>query len=810
MALHYRLSILLFVLLLFAHRHSFAQLHGSISGTVRTSDGNPASFVTVGLTGTHKGTITADDGSYHLKNIAPGSYTLRITFVGLKPQEKAVTVAANKHTEASITLLENTSQLDEVEVTGIRKTPTVGKASIAPLDLPQMTGIVSRAVIENQQVSRLGDALRNISGVSLTQQRGGVSETFSARGYSIGVSGAAGSLFKNGVITNSAGFPEASTLESIEVLKGSSAMLYGNVSGGLIINMVTKKPKFNFGGEVSMRYGSYNLYKPIVDLYGPLSKNLAFRIVGTYENADSFRDVVNTKRVYVNPSLLYKLGPKTTLLLEGDYLKSNLTPDNGIGSLNQNQDAVIPTSIPRSRFINTNWAYSHLEQATGTLTVNHAFTNNWRLTAIGSAQGTTVSSFGAAIPNNTIQANGDWIRTLSRAKTAENDYTGQVNLNGRFSTGSVGHQVLVGADLVGIVSSTNTFTITSNGKTVANYDTVNVLNPAKYTARTDIPNATALVRTTAPSVRMGVYVQDLVTLTDKLKVLLGIRWSQQKTAQTTLFDWQKQTETRGTTDTKVDQAFSPKVALIYQPVKTTSIFGSYANNFTINTGVDLYGQILKPSIVDQVEVGVKNEFFDGRFTANASIYRIINSNLAQMAPFKGDGSPNTDSNVKEFTGQTTSDGVEIDLTGNLSKNLFFMAGYGYNYMRYTNTSLVKGSYIAGERLINNPAHTASATLFYTFDLPQLRGLKFGASVFYTGARYGGTNNQYGQTPEFSRLIPLTGFTTIDLSAGYTYRKISLLAKVSNITNALNYLIHDRYSIMPIPPRQFVTTVSYKF
>ncbi len=207
---------------------------------------------------------------------------------------------------------------------------------------------------------------------------------------------------------------------------------------------------------------------------------------------------------------------------------------------------------------------------------------------------------------------------------------------------------------------------------------------------------------------------------------------------------------------------------------------------------------------------MKNELFNGRLSANIGVYHIVNSNFAQIAPFKADGSPNTDTNVKEFTGQTTSDGLEVDLNGTLSKNLSFMTGYGYNYMRYTQTSLVKGSPIEGERLTNNPAHTANATIFYTFDLPQLRGLKLGASAFYTGARYGGNNNTYGQTPVFSRLIPLTGFTTIDLSAGYTYRKISILAKVSNITNELNYLIHDRYSIMPIPPRQFVTTLSYRF
>ncbi|GAB3557053.1 TonB-dependent siderophore receptor [Spirosoma fluminis] len=800
--------VLLFVLL--ATVPAAAQTHGSIKGIITSNEGLPAGYVTVGLREIRRGSVTAEDGSYQLKNVPSGTYTLRVSSVGLQTQEKTITVQAGQVSQANFALVENAAQLTEVEVTGSNKAVQIGKAGIAPLDLPQMTGKVSSVVIENQQISRLGDAIRNVSGVSLTQQRGGVAETFSARGYSIGIAGAGGSIFKNGVITNTMGFPDASTLESVEVLKGSSSLLYGNVSGGLIINMITKKPKFNFGGEASMRVGSYNLYKPTVDVYGPLSKNLAFRVVGTYENAKSYRDVVKTNRVYVSPSLLYKLGSRTTVLLQGDYLQSNLTPDNGVGSLNKDQDAVIPTSIPRSRFINTLWAYNNVDQTSGSITVDHSLNSRWKLNVIGAAQGTKVTAYGAGVPNNNVAANGDWSRSLSRTKTGENNYTGQVNLNGRFNTGSIGHQLLVGGDLVSIVSVSNAFTITSNGVTVTTYDKINILNPGLYEQRTDIPDATAISRTTSPSVRTGFYAQDLIRLTNKIKLLAGLRWSQQKTVQTTILNLRNQTESRGPAETKTDAAFSPKVALIYQPTQSTSFFGSYANNFTINTGLDIYGQILKPSIVDQFEAGVKNDLFGGRITANLGVYHIVNSNFAQMAPVKLDGSPNTDANVKEFTGQTTSDGLEVDITGNLSKNFFFITGYGYNYMRYTKASRLKGSPIEGERLTNNPAHTANATIFYTFDLPQLRGLKVGATAFYTGARYGGNNNTYGQTPEFSRLIPLTGYTTIDLSAGYSFRKISLLAKVSNIANTLNYLIHDRYSIMPIPPRQFVTTLSYRF
>jgi iron complex outermembrane receptor protein len=101
-------------------------------------------------------------------------------------------------------------------------------------------------------------------------------------------------------------------------------------------------------------------------------------------------------------------------------------------------------------------------------------------------------------------------------------------------------------------------------------------------------------------------------------------------------------------------------------------------------------------------------------------------------------------------------------------------------------------------------------VFYTFSCPKLKGVKIGATANYTGDRFGGWNNTKEQSQNYSRLIPVEGFTTVDISAGYSYRQISLLAKVSNLSNTFNYYVHENYSINPIPPRQIVATIAYKF
>ncbi len=787
---------------------------GSIKGIVRSTDGNPVGFVNVHIKGTNKGAVSSEDGKFQIKNVKEGSYTLVATFIGLEAQEIQVSITDNETIAAEFTLPRSSQQLTEVMVTATRsknKTPvTVGKIAIAPLDLPQSVTIVNSQVIADQQASKLSEVIRNVNGVSLGTTRGTTSETFFARGYNLG----ANNIMRNGARVNSAAIPEASTLEKVEVLKGSAALLYGNVSGGAVINMVTKQPKFEYGGEVSLRAGSYNLWKPIVDVYGPISKNLAFRVIGTYESAESYRKGVESKRFYVNPSLLYKLGAKTEILVQGDYLNHDLTPDFGIGTL----ASKVPTSISRSSFFNAPWAYNKIAQRTASININHQLSNTWKLSVMGSNQVFDRNYF--STERIQADADGDWGRKLTRSKIAEDYYTGQVNLTGSFNTGAFEHKLLVGTDAERYLNTTNAFNPTSLGQGGV-YDSINILNPNKFVARTDEPLFINTTRSEAPTYRFGSYVQDLIKVSDKFKVLAGLRWSYQKTVAAKTYDVATDAQTPNPTAAdRYDRAFSPRVGIVYQPVSNTAFFASYSNNFTPNTGRDIFNENLAPSIIDQYEVGIKNDFFNDKLSANFTLYRIINNNLAQQAQFMADGvTINPDPNIKELTGQTTSDGAEIDLSGNITQGLNFLAGYSYNFMRYTKTSGENGSYLQGERLVSNPAHTANATLFYTLQNTALKGLKVGLSGFYTGERNAGWNTQHVVTknPDETvtrtlnyRLVPVTGFTTLDLSLGYNIKQFSILGKISNITNELNYYVHENYSVNPIPPRQFVTTVSFRF
>lgn len=796
------LAILCFLLCLSVFSANGQSKNGSITGTVKTSDGSPAAAVSVSLKEANRGTITNEAGIFIIKGVKEGLYTVLVSYVGLEPQSKNVTVTAGQASLVDFTLAESAGKLAEVVVTGtksVNKKPvSVGKIDIAPMDLPQSVAVINSTVIAEQQVNKLSDAIKNVNGVSLGTTRGTTSETFSARGYNLG----ANNIMKNGARSNSGVIPEASTLESIEVLKGSSALLYGNVTAGAVINMVTKQPKFNFGGEVSMRTGSYDFYKPTLDVYGPISQKVAFRVIGTYENSKSFRSTVESKRIYVNPSILYKISDKTDLLVQGDYLNADLTPDFGVGSL---ADTALATMVDRHSFFNTPWAFNKSKQATANATLNHQLNENWKLNTQLSYQNFNRNYFST----ERIQAksDGDWTRNLTRTKTKENYYTTQLNLNGAVKTGKIEHKLLVGADAERYMNNAYGFQ-----KFATVYDKINILNPSKYSWRTDMPLTNDSLRTATPTNRFGIFVQDLISISEKVKVLAGLRWSYIDSPVPTIYNLANGTDAKSTTvKYKSDKAFSPRLGVVYQPTKNTSVFASYSNNFVPNTsGTDIYGGSLDPSTIDQYEVGVKNDFLQGRLSINLTAYKIINNNLVQTARFNAEGNENSDTNLKELSGQTTSDGVELDINGTITKGLNFLAGYSYTYMRYTKTPDTKGSYVEGERLVSVPAHTANGTIFYTFSNSLLNGLKVGFSGFYTGERNAGWNNTKGQTQNYNRLIAVSGFTTFDLSLGYTFKKFSILGKVSNITDELNYYVHENYSVNPIAPRQFMATVAYKF
>ena len=138
--------------------------------------------------------------------------------------------------------------LKEVIVTQQQKSVSALRSGLKPMDVPQSVQIIGAEIIAQQQSIRLSDIIKNVNGVYVGSIRGGAQESFWSRGYDM----TANNMFKNGFRFNGGSIPEVSSLEKVEILKGSAALLYGNVAPGGILNMVTKAPSFQKGGEIVM------------------------------------------------------------------------------------------------------------------------------------------------------------------------------------------------------------------------------------------------------------------------------------------------------------------------------------------------------------------------------------------------------------------------------------------------------------------------------------------------------------------------------------------------------------------------------
>ena len=772
-----------------------AQETGIIQGKIISSDGFALNGITIKFEKSKASTQTNTNGEFTFKNFPVGMHTITLEGIGLTKQSKDIKVISNDVTSIEFILTENINTLKEI-VIKIKDSPNKKKETvlsgleIKPFDLPQSIQIIGNATLYQQQTLRLSDVAKNINGVYIGSARGGAQESLWSRGYDM----TANNMFKNGFRLNSGSMPEVATLEKVEVLKGGAALLFGNVTPGGILNLVTKVPQFKKGGEIAIQLGSYSFYKPSIDFYGALNKFAAYRFVGTYENSESFRNNVTRERLYVNPSVLLKTGKKTEIILQGDYLKDNWVPDFGTGSIGK-----IIADVPRNTYLGATWSNGHTYQSSASGLVKHKFNDNWKL------------NFNTAFQNfertwegtERIQpaANGDWNRPLGKYKVTEQLVSNQINLQGTFKTGKLKHQFLTGIDTE--TSRAQVYTFVYNPTT---YDLINIFDLNLYPQNTVIPQATnnRIVKTNTN--RFGIYAQDLISITDKFKLLSGLRWSWQKALAK---NYNLLTNSIAEDAKRIDIAFSPRLGLVFQPTKNISLFTSYSNSFTPNTGVTIFNEPIAASIIDQYELGIKKDFWKGLISSNITIYKIINSNLAQTAELNLDGTLNTNTNVKTLSGETKSQGIEIDITAQPTEGMNILLGYSYNDMRYSKTLGAPGNFIVGDRLVRTPSNTANGSIFYNIPSGKFKGLSIGTMGSYIGRRIGGWNNTIGQTiPD--RTIPLKGFTTFDFTMGYNWNRISILCKLSNVTNELNYTVHENYSMNPIAPRQILTTIKYKF
>ena len=730
--------------------------------------------------------------------------------------------------------ISDTLRVQQIEDINMHKTgnpntarPISSKSNLSIMENPQPISIVTHEIIEQQQAKQLSDVLQNVNGLYITSSRGNSQDSFGGRGFILGND----NIFKNGARVNSGVFPEVSGLERVEVLKGANAMLYGNTAAGGIVNMITKKPRFNFGGSIGLNGGSWNSYKPTVDFYGPLSDKIAFRLNGAYEYADSFRDVVTSSKYYFNPSFLVNLGEKSQLIVEADYLKNDFTPDFGLGSItNKDLSYSLNDSVGRNVFFGTDWQYQNVQQASTNITFNHQFNTNWTFNAVASYQNYTKDYFSAeriqwefATPTATRLS---WKRPFNKTYNEQNFGSGQININGEINTGKINHKLLFGADADYNQADSYAYTLGSTNNVL-------YLDDPSTWGNVAMPTSTLNNRNRINTRRIGVYAQDFISLTKEIKVIAGLRWSYIENMATINTNFITNVKSITNNSATSDQALSPKLGIVYMANDNLSVFATYTNSFVPNAGEtssqlgalnttgtpaevlartqNLSKEGIKPTTVDQYEIGVKKNLWNNTLAVNLSVYQIENNNTYQSYWYQNAAGAivTPDSNLKEYAGKVRSRGVELDITGNPTANLSIIGGVSYNNSVYFDTP--ENGYVEKQRLVRTPETTANASVFYKFT-NHVKGLKIGAGAYYMGNRLGGWNDSKSTDISrngVSRAFAIKDYVTVNASVGYEWDKFSIQGKVGNLFDTENYNVHENYSVNPITPRNYYVTVTYK-
>ncbi|MEM0981118.1 MAG: TonB-dependent siderophore receptor, partial [Cyanobacteria bacterium P01_H01_bin.58] len=599
-------------------------------------------------------------------------------------------------------------------------TATATRTDTPLRDIPQSIQVVPREVLEDQQVIRLGDALRNVSGVVRDAQSFN-GERFTVRGFdgtSILQDG-----FRQTFGQGDAGFPEIANLETVEVLKGPASVLAGSLEPGGVINLVNKQPLSEPFYDLGLQIGNRGLIAPRLDFSGPLTEDgrLLYRLNALVRTEDSFRDFdTDIERSFIAPTISWQISDRTDLTVRLEYTDEERPSDTGLVAIG---DEV--ADIPFDRVIGIPGEdVSREEILRVAYNFEHRFSDRWRIrNAFSYLDRERETGYTAAFgPLN--ETTGDFPLLSVFQRLPQEVFNLQTNVVGEFNTGSVEHTVLFGVDL---------FRQTVRGNElrggIFSPFVLNIFDPVySGLTRPDLEDTVIATLQDTQTDALGVYFQDQITLLDNLKLLAGVRYEtveQEVTNKPTFFN-PLESETSQSED-----AFSPRIGLVYQPIEALSLYGSYTTSFVPNTATTVDGELLKPERGEQFEIGTRAELLEGRLTANLAFFDITKQNVATPDP----NDPTNTSFIA--TGEQRSRGIELDIIGEILPGWNVVANYAY-----TDAEITDDEDFEGNRLTDAPRHNFNLWTTYDIQDGPLTGLGFGLGVNFVGERSGDLANTF--------------------------------------------------------------------
>jgi len=590
-------------------------------------------------------------------------------------------------------------------------------------DIPQSITVIPQEVIRDQGVNRLGEILENAPSItgSFRSPRD-FSNFFNSRGFEL-------EILRNGspdTLGADYSYTVTDNIERVEVLRGPASVLFGLGAPGGTANVIIRRPLQDPFYEIEATIGSFDTYRGSIDLSGPLddSETVLYRLIASANTTGSFIDFFNRQTYLVAPSLTWQIGERTTLTFDAEYQSITGTKsDWGLpaeGTVLPNPNGEVPRDLYRGEPSLEEDDEINLYRIGYDL--EHRFSENWQ---IRSSLQTVFyeEDVRSALPLNFLDNQREQPRLYIQSDNFLESYQLDNYVVGNFSTGSIQHQLVAGVNLYredlrytdgfeGTLPAINVFNPVYGGITLADLTDV-------------VPDQDARFLTQG----LGLYLQNQITLTDNLKVLLGGRYDfvDQEARFIPFFSEASQQQ----------QAFSPRIGIVYQPIQPISLYASYSRSFFPAQGraTDISNQF-DPSRGTQYEIGVKADITD-RLSTTLALFHLTRSNVVTPDP--------NNPLLSVQTGEQRSQGVELDLTGEILPGWNIFAGFSFIDAKVTEDNDIP----VGNQLNNVPETSLNVWTTYEIQSGNFQGLGFGLGIFYAGERQGDLANSF-QLPSYVR------------------------------------------------------------
>ena len=669
------------------------------------------------------------------------------------------------------TLLSATAHAEEaadaegVVVTGVRQ---AYRGDFAAREIPQSIAVIDQQVLKDNNILRLTDALDLNAGVARQNNFGGLWDAYAVRGFSGDENLPSGYLVNGFNSGRGFGGPrDVSGIERIEVLKGPNAALFGRGEPGGTVNIVTKQALFDATqGTLSASYGSFNALRADGDLNLAAGNRMAVRLIGFYENADSFRDTIETERYGFLPTVGVKLGDATTLTYNLELTRQKVPFDRGVVAIGGKLG-----TIPRSRFLGEPGDGPIRADVTGhQVQLQHAFSKDWSLLVGGSYRQTSLEGFSTeaelAGSRQKLFADG---RSLSRQRRYRNydadHYVLRAELSGDFALGALRNRLIFGADFDQFENSqlfqrVRPAPLASNPSDEAG-NVIDITAPVygRFPLPTPVPQTDRLDVQKA----YGVYLQDQITLTPQVQIRFGGRFDR--------FSVRSLNRATMTEQNRTFERFSPQVGIVFAASAAVSLFATYGEGFRSNLGATAAGEVFDPETSRSFEGGAKFALLNNALTGTIAYFQLNKANVLAADP----GNPGFSLPI----GKARSQGVEFDLAGKLPGDVDMLLSYAFVDAEARSNVLDPNFSLqirTGDRLINVPRHSLNLQASRKFRLAGT-DLRFGAGVQHVGKRLGETGTTF----------ELPAYTLTRLFANWNpTQSVEVFGQISNLFDTTYY------------------------